>query len=135
MATTPTPRFNLSPRDEIFLKGKSQHHHRYHNIGQLQTPYIGKNANFMSALGDYGPPQRTDYYTAQNPVYPYAMASDMVVDQYLPFTGCAFGRPGLFPTYDNSIPFSGFIHPNYFSPKTHFQNGHVRTSASQPYYG
>ena len=132
MAATPTPRFNLSPRDQIFLSGKSNYNqHKYHNIGQLQTPYIGKNANFRSALGDYAPPQRTDYYTVQNPVAPYAMAADMVVDQYLPYTGCAFGRPGLFPTYDYSIPQSGFVSPNYFSPVTYFQRGHTKTSARQ----
>lgn len=131
MANTPTPTFDLSPRDFIFLSGKRNNGHNYHNIGQLRTPYIGKNANFKSAMGDYGPPQRTDYYTVDNPTYPYPMSANMVVDQYLPYTGCAFGRPGLYPTYDYSIPKSGFVAPNYFAPKTYFQRGHVPTSPSQ----
>lgn len=43
---------------------------KYHNLGQLQTPYFGKSP---SALGDYGPPQGIDYYTLENPNYIYPL--------------------------------------------------------------
>jgi len=125
MATSPIPLFDLSPDDQIFMKGKSNStiFNRYHNIGQLSTPYIGKNSNFKSSQGDYAPPQATDYYTVQNPLYPYPMMKDWKVDQYIPGWGCAFGKPYMHSTY-SSNPDSGFIAPNMFSPKTHFDKSH-----------
>lgn len=43
---------------------------KYHNLGQLQTPYFGKNP---SQLGDYGPPQGINYYTKDNRNYVYPL--------------------------------------------------------------
>ena len=42
----------------------------YHNLGQLQTPYFGKNPG---QFGDYGPPSGMNYYTRENPNYPYPL--------------------------------------------------------------
>ena len=52
---------------------------RYHNIGQLKTPYEGK---IPGTHGDYGPVQTTDYYTPQNPNYPYVLDRDFRAVQY-----------------------------------------------------
>jgi hypothetical protein len=111
-----TPTFNLSPDDQIFQKGKPPSGIGYHNIGQLRTPYFGKNSNFSSNQGDYAPPQRTRYYTLEDPLAPYPMMERWQATQYLPTQGCAFGVPGQFPTVDDSVPDSGFVPPNYFSP-------------------
>lgn len=116
MSLGPTPLFDLSPTDQIFSQGKISSGQKYHNIGQLRTPYLGKNANFQSAQGDYGPPQRTRYYTLQNPLSPYPMMSRWEATQYLPTQGCAFGIPGQYPTIDYTNPDTEFVPPNYFNP-------------------
>lgn len=121
MANTQTPHFNLSPTDGVFMNENVDR--RYHNIGQLRTPYIGKTSNFKSSQGDYGPPQRTVYYTPSNPVYPYPMMEDWASEQYLPGMGCVNGSPYKYPTYDYSVPSSAFVPPNYFSPKTKLPQG------------
>jgi hypothetical protein len=123
MANTQTPHFNLSPTDGIFMNENAPSSKMYHNIGQLRTPYIGKTANFKSAQGDYGPPQRTVYYTPSNPVYPYPMMEDWASEQYLPGWGCVNGSPYKYPSYDYSVPNSAFVPPNYFSPKTKLPQG------------
>lgn len=110
------PNFNFSPGNQIFQIGRNSSKNKYHNIGQLRTPYIGKHSNFSSAQGDYGPPQNTDYYTVDNPLYPYPMMSQWEASQYIPGQGCAFGVPGQYVTHDYSNPDTGFVPPNYFSP-------------------
>lgn len=107
---------------------------RYHNIGQLQTPYQGKK---FGQGGDYGPPQRTRYYTDQNPTYPYVLDRDFHAGDYLPTEGCCFERPGYFPCYEDKYP-EQFIPPDYFSPRIRFPSGHaqpIREFASRPFSG
>lgn len=132
MALGPPPRFNFSPGDQIFLRSGNGNLQKYHNIGQLRTPYVDKHSNFASAQGDYGPPQNTKYYTVHNPLYPYPMMSDWQPTQYLPLGNCAFGSPGQFVVSDNTNPDSGFVPPNYFSPTTHMPSGH-NINPSQTY--
>jgi hypothetical protein len=116
MSLGPTPLFDLSPSNGVFMQGRPPSGQNYHNIGQLRTPYLGKNANFKSAQGDYGPPQRTRYYTLQNPLAPYPMMSRWQASQYLPTLPCAFGVPGQYPTVDYTNPDTEFVPPNYFDP-------------------
>lgn len=129
MANTQTPYFNLSPTDGVFMNENAPTRKKmYQNIGQLKTPYIGKTSNFKTAQGDYGPPQRTVYYTPSNPVYPYPMMKDWLSDQYLPGWGCVNGDPTKYPTYNYDVPDSAFVPPNYFSPQTHFAKGQATPS-------
>lgn len=132
MSLGPTPTFNLSPGDQIFLQGRNTSKQNYHNIGQLRTPYYGKHSNFQSAQGDYAPPQRTRYYTLENPLAPYPMMKRWRATQYLPTQGCAFGVPGQYPTVSNLNPDDAFVPPNYFSPSTKLPSGQYQ-SPSQTY--
>lgn len=88
----------------------------YHNIGQLQTPYQGKQ---FGVGGDYGPPQATVYYTPQNPTYPYVMDNEFRSVGYLPTECCGslpgFRYPGYFRGYNPNYP-DTFALPNYFTP-------------------
>ena len=45
---------------------QTPYNQRYHNIGQLDSPYAGKKG-----IGDYSWPQHTIYYTCNNDNYPY----------------------------------------------------------------
>lgn len=94
---------------------------KYHNVGQLQTPYQGKR---FGQGGDYGPPQRTRYYTPQNPNYPYVLDKDFRAEEYLPTEGRCFDQPGYFPCYESKYPQS-FTPPDYFSPRVNYPTGHV----------
>lgn len=94
---------------------------KYHNIGQLRTPYIGKK---MGQEGDYAPPQRTLYYSPSNPVYPYVMDRDFHPVSYLPTEGCCYRfNKGYFPCYENKYP-SKYDPPDFFSPHTRYPTGH-----------
>ncbi len=93
---------------------------KYHNIGQLMTPYKGK---YMGQGGDYGPPQKTRYYTFQNSNYPYVMDKDFRAASYLPTEGCCYKRPGYFPCYESKYH-DVFVPPNYFAPDTRWPTGH-----------
>nr|QBK85674.1 MAG: hypothetical protein LCMAC101_02690 [Marseillevirus LCMAC101] len=55
--------------DPTFMQGYP-YPAKYHNVGQLMTPYEGKK---MGQGGDYASPQSTVYYTPDNPVYPYPL--------------------------------------------------------------
>ena len=103
-----------------FLTGYA-YENKYHNIGQLQTPYQGK---MFGQGGDYGPPQKTRYYTVYNPTYPYVLDKDFRAEEYLPTEGCCFGRPGYFPCQEAQYP-TRFTPPDYFSPKVNFPRGHA----------
>ena len=94
---------------------------KYHNMGQLRTPYIGK---WFGQGGDYAPPQRTRYYTPQNPTYPYPLDKDFNATQFLPTEGCCYGRPGYFPCYETQYPDLPFIPPDYYAPHTRYPKGH-----------
>jgi len=93
---------------------------KYHNIGQLQTPYIGK---WFGQEGDYAPPQRVQYYTPQNPTYPYVLDKDFNATQFLPTEGSCFGNAGYFPCYQTQYP-AYWALPDYFSPHTRYPRGH-----------
>lgn len=93
---------------------------QYHNIGQLKTPYIGK---WFGQEGDYAPPQRTRYYTPQNPTYPYVLDKDFNPTQFLPTEGSCYGKAGYFPCYENQYP-DFYIPSSYFSPYTRYPRGH-----------
>lgn len=96
---------------------------RYHNLGQLMTPYEGKG---RGTVGDYGPPQATVYYTQNNRNYPYPLDSDSRPGVYIPMSGtCAFGRPGFFKTYEPDYP-DVYVPENYFSPARRHPTGHTR---------
>jgi len=94
---------------------------KYHNIGQLQTPYEGKR---FGTGGDYGPPQKTVYYTEYNRNYPYVMDADFRPVGYLPTEGCCFGHPGYSPCYEGQYP-DRFVSPNYFAPRLQHPSGHA----------
>ncbi len=96
---------------------------KYHNIGQLRTPYIGK---YLGQGGDYGPVGDTRYYTPKNPTYPYPMDSELNATQFLPTEGRCFEKLGYFPCVGgNNYPDLPFIPPNYFSPNTRYPRGHL----------
>jgi len=102
--------------DPTFLPGY-KYESRYHNIGQLKTPYEGK---FMGQNGDYAPIQATDYYTPQNRNYPYPLFSDMnrcqyVVDNFSNTTSCTRS------TYPNK-----YIPENYFAARMKWPSGHIK---------
>ena len=103
-----------------FLRGYP-YEAKYHNIGQLMTPYEGK---YAGQGGDYGPPQRTRYYTAQNPNYPYVLDKNFRAEEYLPTEGrCYPNQPGYFPCYESKYH-DRFVPPNYFAPYTRWPRGH-----------
>ena len=95
---------------------------KYHNVGQLQTPYIGKK---FGKGGDYGPPQATAYYNPWNPNYPYVLDKDFRAAQYLPSQGCCFDHPGYAPCYNAAYP-DKYIPENYFVPKRYYPEGHAK---------
>lgn len=99
---------------------------KYHNIGQLQTPYQSKQ---FSNGGDYAPPQATTYYTPQNRTYPYVMDNQFRGANYLPSECCGslpnFQYPSYFRGYNPQYP-DEFIIPNYFTPTIHTQTGHYK---------
>ena len=95
---------------------------KYHNIGQLQTPYQGK---FFGQGGDYGPPQSTRYYTVQNPTYPYPLDRDMRPARYNPTEESCYGHPGYSPCEEERYP-NNFVPPNYFTPDTVWATGHAQ---------
>ncbi len=80
----------------------------YHNMGQLKTPYYGKDPG---THGDYAPPQRTRYYTHQNPNYPYPLDKDHRPAQYVP----EWGPPGYLPAHKPEYPHF-YLRPNFFAP-------------------
>jgi hypothetical protein len=93
---------------------------RYHNLGQLTTPYQGKR---MGVGGDYAPPQRTRYYTSHNPTYPYVLDANFHAEEYLPTEkGCCFSRPGYFSCYNPSYP-DVYVPSNYFAPQLQHPSG------------
>ena len=93
---------------------------RYHNVGQLMTPYQGKP---FGTGGDYGPPQSTRYYTVENPNYPYVMDSQLHATQYIPGNGCCYPpNPSYSPCVETQYP-DKYIPGNYFSPQIHVQSG------------
>ncbi len=93
---------------------------KYHSIGQLQTPYVGK---LFGQGGDYGPPQATVYYTQQNRNYPYVLDSEFRPTQYLPTEYPMFQYPGYFASYNPAYP-DEWIVPNYFTPNPSHIGGH-----------
>jgi len=108
--------------DPLFAQGFNPEQGKYHNIGQLQTPYQGKR---FGSSGDYGPPQRTKYYTDYNRNYPYVLDANFNAREYLPGEGCCFRKVGYSPCYENKYP-NIFIPPNYFSPQLQHPSGHAR---------
>nr|QBK86522.1 MAG: hypothetical protein LCMAC102_03170 [Marseillevirus LCMAC102] len=114
------PKTGYQQIDPTFLPGYA-YKAEYHNVGQLQTPYQGK---FFGQNGDYAPPQRTRYYTVQNPTYPYVMDSDFRAEQYLPTEGRCYDHPGYFPCYETKYP-EYFVPPNYFAPQIRHPAGHA----------
>jgi len=103
---------------------------RYHNVGQLQTPYQGK---LPGQLGDYGVPQATKYYNPWNPVYPYVMDANFRPVGYLPTEGCipGFQCPGYFPAYESQYP-DVFVAPDYFSPEVRVIKGYTQPTPRPP---
>lgn len=85
----------------------------YHNIGQLQTPYIGKGWK----IGDYGPPQRTKYYRPDNRHYPYPLDRDLNPLEILPE-----GGPCCYPRNSNTATRDCFErnYPKYYIPEEYF---------------
>lgn len=98
---------------------------RYHNVGQLQAPYVGK---IFGMGGDYGPPQATVYYTPNNRTYPYVLDKDFRPEQFIPevtYTSPLpnFQYPGYFWGYNPQYP-DTFVPPNYFTPNPSRIGGH-----------
>ena len=88
---------------------------RYHNLGQLQTPYEGKK---FGQSGDYGPPQDTEYYNVWNPNYPYVLDKDFRASSFIPGNESCFpGQPGYSPCYNHQYP-EEYIPGNYFEQKS-----------------
>lgn len=108
--------------DPTFAPGYNPNLHKYHNIGQLQTPYQGKP---FGVGGDYGPVQKTRYYTDYNRNYPYVLDPDFRAASYLPTEGQCFKYPGYFPCYESKYP-EVFVPPNYFSPDLQHPSGHAQ---------
>jgi len=103
---------------------------KYHNMGQLQTPYQGR---LGGVGGDYGVPQNTVYYTPKNPTYPYVLDKDFRATQYLPTEGCipGFVCPGYFPAFEGEYP-DVFVKPNYYSPSVDFSFKNRRVTYESP---
>jgi hypothetical protein len=97
---------------------------KYHNVGQLMTPYEGKPGG---TVGDYGPPQSTRYFTDYNSNYPYPLDSQSRPGVYIPMPGSGecgpFQHPGFFETYNPSYP-GHYIASNYFAPQRIIERGH-----------
>ncbi len=95
--------------DPSFMEGYP-YKNKYHNVGQLMTPYEGKK---MGVGGDYGPPQGTTYYSLENPVYPYPLDKDFN-DSI-----CLHSMVGhcKIPKY----PWT-YIPGNYFAPQDNYPN-------------
>jgi hypothetical protein len=93
----------------------------YHNVGQLTTPYQGKK---LGTSGDYGPPQKTRYYTANNPTYPYVLDANFRAEEYIPTQGCCFSRPGYAPCYEDKYP-DKYVPEQYFAPHLRHPTGHA----------
>lgn len=89
----PTPKEFFNDVPSTFISGYNTHTQQYHNIGQLQTPYMGKGWK----LGDYGPPQATIYYRDNNRHYPYPLDRDSMPSQGIPQM-----QPKCFPCSYNS---------------------------------
>ena len=124
-------KIGYSQIDPTFLPGYP-YEDRYHNMGQLQTPYFGKKPG---QLGDYGPPQRTEYYTPSNPNYPYVLDRDFRASQYIPGNACCYPRPGYTPCYKGSYPgaYEDYVPGNYFEPTgIRMPSGHA---TPPPQYG
>jgi len=73
---------------------------KYHNIGQLKSPYFPK----YGLAGDYGPQQGTNYHHN----YPYPL-----------FGTCPHKRFGV----DIFHP-EHYVPPHYFAPHTRYPSGH-----------
>lgn len=102
---------------------------KYHNIGQLTTPYQGKK---FGKGGDYGPPQRTKYYNVWNPTYPYVLDKDFRATSYLPTEGCCYQCPGYFPCKETQYP-EKYIPERYFAPYISSPKGHAEPNQFQTY--
>ena len=100
--------------DPTFLPGYP-YPDRYHNLGQLQTPYEGKR---LGQSGDYAPPQDTEYYNVWNPNYPYVLDKDFRASSFIPGNDSCFpGQPGYSPCQETQYP-EVYIPGNYFKQKT-----------------
>lgn len=116
------PKTGYQQIDPTFNPGRS-YPNKYHNVGQLQTPYQGKP---MGQVGDYGPVQSTVYYQPTNTNYPYVMDKDFRAVGYMPGNACSFNHPGYSPVYESSYP-ERFVPPNYFSPSLQHPSGKAKT--------
>lgn len=113
--------------DETFIWGYTpRDRQKYHNVGQLKTPYLGKSPNVS---GDYGPVQDTVYYTPFNRTYPYPLDKDSRPSVYLPTEGCMFEHPGYFRAYNPNTRWE-YIPENYFTPCSNSSNS--STTSSRP---
>jgi len=84
----------------------------YHNLGQLRTPYQGKN---FGKGGDYGPIQNKDYYTVWNRNYPYPLDKDLKGLVYLPTEGQCYKQKGYFPCTETK-------YPDFYIPGNYYEN-------------
>ncbi len=104
--------------DPTFMEGYP-YPAKYHNLGQLMTPYEGKK---MGQGGDYAPPQSTTYYTPDNPVYPYPLDMFSKRHIHLPGESCC--------CYNPQYPWT-YIPGNYFAPPGSYPDmKKVRTAQS-----
>lgn len=115
--------------DETFIRGYTPRNRtKYHNVGQLKTPYLGKKPNVS---GDYGPVQDTVYYTSFNRTYPYPLDKDARPSMYLPTEGCMFENPGYFQAYNPNTPWV-YIPENYYTPCSNSSTISKHNSNSRP---
>lgn len=113
--------------DPTFINGYP-YERRYHNLGQLMTPYEGKP---FGVVGDYGPVQTKPYYTPWQLSYPYVMDSQFRASSYIPTAGNCYGcgsTGGLSgssysPCYNPQYP-DFFVAPNYFVSDPYMPSGH-----------
>lgn len=85
---------------------------KYHNMGQLLTPYEGKK---LGQNGDYAPPQDTLYYTPQNSTYPYPLDAYTKSTVYLPGAGSCYCN-----NHSHYYPCKNAQYPDYYVPGDYF---------------
>lgn len=122
-----TSRDVVNQIDPLLAQGYP-YENRYHNVGQLQTPYKGKR---FGVGGDYGPPQNTVYYTERNRNYPYPLDKDQRPVGYVPSgqRSCDCNNPFGYHSCVKSLYYPGTYRPeDYFRSTGASTTGHSSPS-------
>lgn len=107
--TTPSHR-QLHPQ----LANGYPYENKYHNLGQLQSPYINRP---KGVVGDYGISYGLAYYTPTNKTYYSVLDKDFRAEEYLPTESKMPGYeyPGYFPAYESKYD-NVYVPSNYYRP-------------------